>query len=43
MLDSLQIAMGAGVLHLMTQGTVFAPDAFIFDLEIQYLPWKCSV
>lgn len=43
MLDPLQVTMGVGVLHPMTQGTVFAPSTFIFDLERQYLPWKCSV
>lgn len=43
MLDSLQVTMGACVLHPTTQGAVFAPSAYIFALEIQYLPWKCSV
>lgn len=41
--DSLQVTMGAGALHLVTQGTIFVSSTFIFDLEMQYLLWKCSV
>lgn len=42
-LSRMQVAVGAGVFHPHIQGTVFAPSTFIFDLEMQYFPWKYHV
>lgn len=40
----MQVTVGAGVLHPSIQGTAFSdPCTFIFDLEMQYFPWKHHV